>query len=380
MNNKNQKAKFQFIFFTLIILGAVSIILGVSFAFGALSIDSSKKHMIKAADMDVVLKEESDGIRLIDAMPVYDEVGMIGNPYKFQIVNQGGIPTSYLLKLVDTKQEGNKLALTDVKLGLIKNGKEVMEPKLLSTIFQSEYFEGGIVSANETINYELRLWIRNDIVDLNAIADKGLSYKLEVKATDDKLAKLSSAKSGSYVEYSGNNGCNGNSCNGISNTSCSSALNGWRIAYKDNNHAYLISAGNIECLNIKTNTAKTQLDNIKNASRKYCNKLYVDNNCNESDVWTSIRSTVDSMKSQASTDVVNGGGNYWLAESQTVGASYNEYLIWYNVSRNSYAYHEGTGPHNWGIRPVIRLSSEIHIISGEGTVSSPYIIRRIKSQ
>ena len=73
--------------------------------------------------------------------------------------------------------------------------------------------------------------------------------------------KLSSVASGSYVKYTGSNGCSGKACEGqnanyVSDSNmgyCYSSsykfnANGWRVAYtKKNDSAYLISAGAPEC-------------------------------------------------------------------------------------------------------------------------------------
>lgn len=72
---------------------------------------------------------------------------------------------------------------------------------------------------------------------------------------------LSEMPEGSYVKYVGSNGCDGIHCEGYnanykSDTDmgyCSGSgykfhVNGWRIAYKENDSAYLISAGAPECL------------------------------------------------------------------------------------------------------------------------------------
>ena len=72
---------------------------------------------------------------------------------------------------------------------------------------------------------------------------------------------LSEMPVGSYVKYTGTNGCDGKSCEGqnanyVSDTNmgyCSSSsyqfyVNGWRIGYKENGSAYLVSAGAPECV------------------------------------------------------------------------------------------------------------------------------------
>ena len=91
-------------------------------------------------------------------------------------------------------------------------------------------------------------------------------------ATSSKL--LNTVKSGSYVKYVGDNGCEGTHCEGynanyvseVETGYCSSVSNfnsnGWRVAYIKDGSAYLISAGAPECLGtyeINESTSSTTL-------------------------------------------------------------------------------------------------------------------------
>lgn len=72
---------------------------------------------------------------------------------------------------------------------------------------------------------------------------------------------LSSKAVGSYVAYTGNNGCPSGHCDGTNanyvsdtnmgycnNSNYKFSVNGWRIGYKENGSAYLVSAGAPECV------------------------------------------------------------------------------------------------------------------------------------
>ena len=61
---------------------------------------------------------------------------------------------------------------------------------------------------------------------------------------------------GSYVSYSGNNGCSGTACEGKNGSNIKAKHQGWRIAYKKDNTIYLIPANGVE------STAKEQFPTI----------------------------------------------------------------------------------------------------------------------
>jgi len=415
MDKKN-----QFVILGVAILGAISIFIGASFAFGAFFLNSTRKHIIKAADMDVVLEESSDGINLVEAVPVYDEVGMIGESYDFRLVNKGGIPATYHLKLNDITDTENKLNLSDIRIGVTKNGVTKIES--VSNLPLNNMIDVGTISQGETIEYHLRLWIRNGVSDISTIEGKSFKLKAEVELTDAKfLGYLSTAKQGSYVSYVGNNGCrlngtsttgtgnaeSGNSCKGDNANGgwCFSSSNkfktsGWRIAYTENNRAYLITGGSPECNIIVASTGNTNYINFaNNQSRKYCNQNYVDGDCsNNNDSWAIGNADFNKITKQATgtgggylnvaisgaigcynvknnrqcghqTDLINAGGYYWFATS----ASNTQRVRW----EPSTPYVQ-TGAYDGanGLRPIIRLSQGIYITGGAGTLSSPYTIAK----
>lgn len=103
--------------------------------------------------------------------------------------------------------------------------------------------------------------------------------------TDDdyEYPLLSEMPVGSYVKYSGSNGCEGKKCQGenanyVSDTDmgyCNDSrykffVNGWRIAYKENGSAYLVSAGALECVvTYVDGKSSTTSSATLSSSRKY---------------------------------------------------------------------------------------------------------------
>ena len=191
-------------------------------------------------------------------------------------------------------------------------------------------------------------------------------------------SKLSDATAGSYVKYTGNNGCSGKACEGQNanyvNSSnmgyCYSSdykfnTSGWRIAYVSDGTAYLTSAGSPECVEGS--------DALNEIASKYCNNNYLYNDiCDESSAWnmggadfTTILG-VDSSTFQpdvnlsGATDIINNGSYYRFA---------NGYFYDAQESIGS-----GLSNASMGIRPVLRLKASVKITGGSGTMDDPYTI------
>ncbi len=391
------------------VFGFILVAIGASFAFQALNINSTKKHIIKVTNMDVILEEDDGKIELLDAYPVSDEVGMIEAPFTFRLINRGDVPATYLLKLMDITEVDEKLAYSDVKYGFTKNGNTKI--RLLSTILENRNIDYGVIETGETIEYVLRLWIKDSVVDEEMVDGKSLKFQVKVELTDAPLKMLSSAEQGSYVNYTGANGCSSNACKGV-NVACSSnyqaKYSGWRVAYTEGNNAYLIPGGTPECFNYSVaddTKASTVISKLQAISLKYCNPNYVDGNCsNNSDVWTINNTDFNKITKQGTKtgggylnltpiagaikcyDVVNnaqcGSGNqiiaigtsYYFAEKANANG-YNGVLSWRKIDPRVYS----SGYGKSGVRPIVRISSLFYITGGKGTATEPYQIEKVIS-
>ncbi len=208
---------------------------------------------------------------------------------------------------------------------------------------------------------------------------------LTFKSSDDVDNLVNIVKSGDYVKYTGDNGCSGSSCSGVNvnfvdDTNmgyCSSFNNkfivsGFRVLYVEDGTVYLVSAGSLECVSA-SNVA--ELDNI---SRKYCNNKFVyGNDCNNirlinnddfrklfNNDLENCANNKNNKRCGYNNDLIDNGGYYWYASGSSL-FSWNP-LFRGIVSDNTVSY--------MGLRPVIRLNSNVVAISGNGTYSDPYLI------
>ena len=224
-----------------------------------------------------------------------------------------------------------------------------------------------------------------------------------------KITKLSEADSGSYVKYTGNNGCSGKSCEGqnanyVSDTDmgyCDDSsykfnANGWRVAYVKDGTAYLTSAGSTECMcTSKGGTAGTScgdnettaaipkhLANLNKKALTYCNIIYAyGGKCDSNSAWNmadadfqvitgDTLSTAFSKSNYDSYSIINNGGFYWFATPDS--SSSTDAFYWF--PRYRVVYNHISSRYALGLRPVLRLQSSVKVTGGSGTYEDPYTI------
>ena len=158
------------------------IFLSATYAFINVTLSGTKRQVITAGDLSLVLEEDENNLTIENALPMYDEVGKLQEAFTFRLVNNGTSNMNYTIKLVDITTNTDKLSTSDVKYYLTKEGSG--SPALLSSLSDG-VIDSGIISGEQTINYTLRLWIRDGVTDNSAISGKSLSYRIDVDATQE---------------------------------------------------------------------------------------------------------------------------------------------------------------------------------------------------
>ena len=226
----------------------------------------------------------------------------------------------------------------------------------------------------------------------------------------NKITKLSEAGEGSYVKYTGNNGCTGKSCEGqnanyvsdtdmgyCDNSSYKYNANGWRVVYVKDGTAYLTSAGSPECMCTSSDgTAGTScgdyeqtggvpkhLANLNAKALTYCNGTYAyGGKCDSSSAWNMADAdfqaitgdTLSAAYDQSggyydSYSIINNGGYYWFATPYTSSSA--RAFHWTSARRHV---DNATSDFALGLRPVLRLASSVKVTGGSGTYEDPYTI------
>jgi len=151
--------------------------------------------------LQIELEEEQELI-LENAMPMYDDVGMLQDSFDFRLVNYGKQGANYVVKLADITTD-EKLDTSIVKYGLTK--EEQNRINYLSSI-EDSVIDVGFIKENQIIHYSLRLWIDSSVEDEELIKDKSLKYRIEVELSNAEeieldLAGGTSEETKSYIVH-----------------------------------------------------------------------------------------------------------------------------------------------------------------------------------
>ena len=179
MSEKEKKK--QVIKISVFITSIFVILLSVTYAFINVRLVGEKRQVITAGELSLELEEDENNLTITNALPMYDEVGMMQDAFTFRLVNKGTNSANYILKLVDITT-GEKLDTSIVKYGLTKDGTSNI--KYLSNLINGQ-IDNGKINGKQTIEYSLRLWIDSSVEDEALIKNKSLSYKIDVKVEQE---------------------------------------------------------------------------------------------------------------------------------------------------------------------------------------------------
>ena len=195
----------------LIIAGVLLVaVIGVTYAWLTQTIDKTKTNIIKAGTLELVYKNESEGIYLSGekAQPVSDEEGKKYTPYKFTLKNTGDFKADYTIYLDDTTtyKDGEEEITIEkdkfmknafVKYRLLSSNTYTTDTKpegtsnietlqLLSDLEESpkRVLEEGTLAAGESKDYELTLWISSEAD--NSVVGTTFAGKIRVEAIQNK--------------------------------------------------------------------------------------------------------------------------------------------------------------------------------------------------
>jgi len=139
-------------------------ILSTSYAVLSVKLVGERKYSLTIGTLDFKLDNEKNAIRLMNAYPMSDEEGQALTPYTFSLTNIGTLKEHYKISLVtDTKQQASCSGcefLTPAKLRYSLNINGIVGTS--KTLSEITTLDSGELAANQTNNYELRLWLRSD--------------------------------------------------------------------------------------------------------------------------------------------------------------------------------------------------------------------------
>ena len=149
-----------------VILIAVVIVVGISYAWLSITLTGQKTNVIKVGNLDLVLDESSsNGITITNGMAITDQEGLATDGSTFSLINNGDAYICYELYLDDMNLESGETRVADkfIKFSLGK-GTTAGTPKVLTSIGSNpnRLLDSGTISSGETIDYNLRMWFNSE--------------------------------------------------------------------------------------------------------------------------------------------------------------------------------------------------------------------------
>lgn len=274
------------------------------------------------------------------------------------------------------------------------------------------------VAANSTYSFQFIVYIDGNIPNPETMMEGALNATItygECGTINELLvlpASLTKVPVGSFVKYTGNNGCSYNACKGqnehyvdendmgycnISDYKFNAS--GWRVAYVSDGTAYLTSAGSPECMSTDSsgNTSHNgssyettvgtpkHIANLNSKALTYCNSTYAYGGvCDSTSAWNMKDEDFQKITGDTISDallksngyyndnsLIDTGGYYWYAEFYSGSSTIPCTFVWYASYPAVDAYATGAP---YGIRPVLRLKSSVIATGGSGTMDDPYTI------
>lgn len=149
------------------IMGVTLVILGSTYAIFS-SVNRSKEYnVINIGTLEITFDDTSNGlgdiIRLSNAYPVSDSIGLSSTPYKFTVKNIGTLSTDYVVKILDDQAmiEADGCADNLIEKSALKynvNSNLESDSYLLSE--KDNYvIATGTLRAGQSKTYSLKMWI-----------------------------------------------------------------------------------------------------------------------------------------------------------------------------------------------------------------------------
>ena len=196
--------KKKIIILSIVIIGLLLIVTEVTYSILSFRVEGNEVNIVKAGILRIDI-DENEPITLLEAYPISTDKGMEGEPYTFTVSNTGDIDAIYRIYLDDAQLDAGIERLSDssIRYSLTKDGKYLTDTvaDLLSDR-EDRIIDNGAIYPGETFNYELRMWIDEDVGN----EEQGKAFKGKIRIEGEQLV---------------NNTCftvNNNTITGYSNT------------------------------------------------------------------------------------------------------------------------------------------------------------------
>ena len=384
------------------ILIILILLLVLSYAFFKTQL-SGTEGIVKVGELELVLNETSEGIRLDNAIGLSDSEGLSLDSSTFKLINNGSKAVDYIIYLDDNTIGDTDTRIDDkyLKYNLNKNGKNT-GPTLLTSVGSNKkrILDSGTIEGKGTNEYSLNLWITSD-VDGN-YSGQVFSGKLRVEVSQEKDKSVATVvmnnigekgnlyddgvdtfitgeEPNNYIWYSGKLWRAVSINNGEKTVKLVTQWNISSILYSNKSGAFEESYMKM-WLNDKT--ADGFLENLRSPEKF----IKMDSKWNASQMSDNSKPPSENEGGtlvEAPVGLLNIYEYVMSYSGTTYSNGYlNNGLQWWTLTpvnlSNIHIVNTGGDIINsiiqaaYGIRPSINLRSDVKIVSGDGTVDNPY--------
>lgn len=152
------------------VVGVTLIMMGTTYSIFSSVNESKDYNTISVGTLQITYDDTSTGlgniINLSDAFPIEDAAALATTPYKFKMTNTGSLASDYSLRFVDDTAMIEADACQDVLLSkqYIKYSINGAAGVMLNSVEGNGYIvASGTLQPGETITYEIRMWIPEQI-------------------------------------------------------------------------------------------------------------------------------------------------------------------------------------------------------------------------
>lgn len=167
-----------------VIVSALVMLVGLSYAWLQLTLRGEKELTLKAGTLELTLDDSmGEGITMENAVPVSDADGLADAGYTFTLKNTGTIESSYEIYLDDLAilETDTRMQDSFIKYQLTKDGTETALALLNTTgTHPNRVLDSGTIAPNTTQTYTLKVWI--DSATSNEVMGTVFKGQLRIEA------------------------------------------------------------------------------------------------------------------------------------------------------------------------------------------------------
>ena len=180
-----------------LLIGGIVVVLigviGITFAFFSTGGIQDTANTFQSGCLNISLTSNSNSISLSNILPIIDVEGLAGTSYDFTIENTCNTATNYQVNLESLNEQANSLGADYIKASLSSDTNDNVisilsnNPSVTPEVdgaYEAYNLYTGILNADETKTYHLRLWLDYDAT-VEQAANKVYSSKINVVANPE---------------------------------------------------------------------------------------------------------------------------------------------------------------------------------------------------